>query len=152
MKPNLTPQQLNALQSELDQIRHDIESKLGREDSDYIRALIEVQRTLEATGRLLIHCSLEPFSWATGVASLTAAHVLEAMEIGHNVMHGQYDFMNDPEINSSKYDWSITGTAKNWKRAHNYQHHAYTNIIAKTPIMALGYSAFPSQSSGNPFT
>ena len=27
--------------------------------------------------------------------------ILENMEIGHNVMHGQWDWMNDPVINST---------------------------------------------------
>ena len=27
------------------------------------------------------------------------AKIMENMELGHNVMHGQYDWMNDPKFN-----------------------------------------------------
>lgn len=136
-KPDLSPQQINDFQRELDELRHSIESKLGKEDVDYLRQVIEIQRYLEISGRLLIHFSLEPVSWALGVASLSAAHILENMEIGHNVIHGQYDFMNDEKYNS-EYEWTMTGTAKNWRRAHNHHHHAYTNVIGKDTDYGFG--------------
>jgi NADPH-dependent stearoyl-CoA 9-desaturase len=50
------------------------------------------------------------------------------MEIGHNVLHGQWDWMNDPVINSSQWDWDTASTAEAWKHSHNYIHHTYTNI------------------------
>ena len=53
------------------------------------------------------------------------------MEIGHNVMHGQWDWMNDPQINSSTWDWDTASTAEAWKHSHNYVHHTYTNIRGK---------------------
>ena len=105
---------------------------------DYIRHVMEVQRYLEISGRLLIHFSLEPISWALGVASLSAANILENMEIGHNVIHGQYDFANDPRSILNAYEWTIVGTAKNWKRAHNHHHHAYTNVIGKDTDYGFG--------------
>jgi linoleoyl-CoA desaturase len=136
-KPELTSQQINDFQQELDALRHSIEAKMGKEDIDHIQNVIEMQRYLEISGRLLIHFSLEPVSWALGVASLSAAHILENMEIGHNVIHGQYDFMKDETFNSD-YEWSMAGTAKNWKRAHNNHHHAYTNVIGKDVDFGFG--------------
>ncbi|MFT7185596.1 MAG: fatty acid desaturase [Pseudohongiellaceae bacterium] len=136
-KPELTSQQINDFQQELDALRHSIEAKMGKEDIDHIQNVIEMQRYLEISGRLLIHFSLEPVSWALGVASLSAAHILENMEIGHNVIHGQYDFMKDETFNSD-YEWSMAGTAKNWKRAHNHHHHAYTNVIGKDVDFGFG--------------
>jgi fatty acid desaturase len=59
------------------------------------------------------------------------------MEIGHNVMHGQWDWMNDPQINSSTWDWDSASTAEAWKHSHNYVHHTYTNIRGKDKD--LGY-------------
>ncbi len=50
------------------------------------------------------------------------------MEIGHNVLHGQWDWMNDPVINSSSWDWDNVSPADGWKFSHNYVHHTYTNI------------------------
>ena len=59
------------------------------------------------------------------------------MEIGHNVLHGQWDWMNDPVINSSAWDWDTASTAEAWKHSHNYVHHTYTNIRGKD--RDLGY-------------
>ena len=33
------------------------------------------------------------------------------MEIGHNVMHGQYDWTRDPALDSRRYEWDIVCTA-----------------------------------------
>ena len=59
------------------------------------------------------------------------------MEIGHNVLHGQWDWMNDPQIHSSTWDWDTASTAEAWKHSHNYIHHTYTNIRGKDKD--LGY-------------
>ena len=59
------------------------------------------------------------------------------MEIGHNVMHGQWDWMNDPSIHSSTWDWDTASTAEAWKHSHNYVHHTFTNILGKDKD--LGY-------------
>lgn len=142
MKPALTPQQFNALQEELDALRKDIESRIGQEDIDYLEHIILVKDRLELAGRLLIQFSLEPVSWSLGVLSLGLSHILENMEIGHNVIHGQYDFMNHPKLNSKDYEWDIVGTSKNWKRAHNFHHHAYTNIIGKDTDYGFGMFRF----------
>jgi linoleoyl-CoA desaturase len=59
------------------------------------------------------------------------------MEIGHNVMHGQWDWMNHPVVNSAAWDWDIASTAESWKHSHNYVHHTFTNIRGKD--RDLGY-------------
>jgi NADPH-dependent stearoyl-CoA 9-desaturase len=59
------------------------------------------------------------------------------MEIGHNVLHGQWDWMNDPRINSSTWDWDTASTAEAWKHSHNYVHHTFANIRGKDKD--LGY-------------
>ena len=51
------------------------------------------------------------------------------MEIGHNVMHGQWDWMNDPEIHSTTWEWDMSAASKHWRFAHNFKHHKYTNIL-----------------------
>jgi linoleoyl-CoA desaturase len=53
------------------------------------------------------------------------------MDIGHNFMHGQWDWMNDPQISSTEWDWYSSSTAEAWKHSHNYVHHTYTNIRGK---------------------
>ena len=59
------------------------------------------------------------------------------MEIGHNVLHGQWDWMNDPYIHSSTWDWDTASTSEAWKHSHNYVHHTFTNIRGKD--RDLGY-------------
>jgi linoleoyl-CoA desaturase len=70
---------------------------------------------------------------------LALAKSLENMEIGHNVMHGQWDWMRDPHIHSTTWEWDAASTARSWKHAHNFQHHTFTNVIGKD--RDLGYSA-----------
>ena len=130
----LTPQPLNkidfdALGNELDQLQQATQSDLGQRDADYIRGIIRKQRYSEIAGRLLIHVSLDPFTWAAGVSLLSISKILENMEIGHNVMHGQYDWMNDPKLYSQTYEWDNHCDGDSWRKTHNYEHHTYTNII-----------------------
>jgi len=60
------------------------------------------------------------------------------MEIGHNVMHGQYDWMGDPGLNSRMYDWDTVCPGEQWKYSHNYIHHTYTNILGKDRDIGYG--------------
>ena len=87
--------------------------------------------------RVLLLASRHRPAWIAGTSMLSLAKILENMEIGHNVMHGQWDWMNDPQINSSTWDWDSASTAEAWKHSHNYVHHTYTNIRGKD--RDLGY-------------
>lgn len=149
-KPELTAEQFNSLQEELDALRADIESRIGQEDINHIENIILVKDRLELAGRLLIHFSLDPVSWSLGVMSLSLSHILENMEIGHNIIHGQYDFMDHPTLNSRDYEWDIVGTSKNWKRAHNFHHHAFTNILGKDTDYGFGLFRFDKDVEWNP--
>jgi linoleoyl-CoA desaturase len=60
------------------------------------------------------------------------------MEIGHNVMHGQWDWMRDPKIHSTTWEWDNASTAEGWKHSHNELHHTYTNIIGKDNDLGYG--------------
>lgn len=122
---------LDQLALELGVLRDEIRADLGERDAKYIRDIIRKRRDFEIAGRVLIHFSVTPFEFLAGVAALSTAKILENMEIGHNVMHGQYDWMNDPKIHSSNYEWDIVCESSSWKRTHNLQHHLYTNIIGK---------------------
>jgi linoleoyl-CoA desaturase len=75
--------------------------------------------------------------WLAGTAALSVAKILENMEIGHNVLHGQWDWMNDPYINSRTWDWDTASPAEAWRHSHNYEHHTFTNIRGKD--RDLGY-------------
>jgi len=77
-------------------------------------------------------------AWWAGTVTLGVAKIIENMEIGHNVMHGQWDWMNDPEIHSSTWEWDMSGVSKHWRSTHNFQHHKYTNILGMDDD--VGYS------------
>jgi fatty acid desaturase len=134
---HLSEQQLEELAREFDAIRDRVMGELGDRDRRYIESMIEMQRRLAVLGRILLLASRNRAGWWAGTASLSAAKILENMEIGHNVMHGQWDWMNDPRIHSSTWDWDTASTAEAWKHSHNYVHHTYTNIRGKDKD--LGY-------------
>ena len=127
------------LATQLDAIKTDVKSKIGSEDAVYIRRVILAQRGCEWTGRILLMLGfIQPLLWVIGVLSLATAKILDNMEIGHNVMHGQYDWMNDKHINSKAYEWDIACDGSSWNRVHNYEHHTYTNIIGKDRDFGYG--------------
>jgi fatty acid desaturase len=133
------PDQFEALAGELDAIRDAVRADLGARDRAYITRVIATQRRLELAGRaLLLGARFAPAAIA-GTALLALSKVLENMEIGHNVLHGQWDWMGDPVIHSSVWEWDAASTAASWKYAHNFQHHVYTNVLGRD--RDLGYSA-----------
>jgi linoleoyl-CoA desaturase len=133
----LTPEQIEALGREFDAIRDRVRADLGERDRRYIESMIEMHRRLGVLARALLLASNNLPARAAGTAALSAAKILENMEIGHNVLHGQWDWMNDPRINSSTWDWDTASTAEAWKHSHNYVHHTFTNIRGKDKD--LGY-------------
>jgi len=135
---HLTDADIESLAVELDAIRQDIEDSLGERDARYIRRTIAAQRALEVAGRLLLAAGKKRTAWWAGTATLGVAKIIENMEIGHNVMHGQWDWMNDPEIHSSTWEWDMTGAAKHWRFTHNFMHHKYTNILGMDDDVGYG--------------
>ncbi|UDL06036.1 fatty acid desaturase family protein [Marinobacter sp. CA1] len=123
--------QLKELEQDLDAIRNDVLADLGERDARYIRKVVRLHRTLEVGGRVLMPFGFIPPVFAAATLALGLSKIIENMEIGHNVMHGQYDWMNDPSLNSQTYEWDTVCTSDSWRRTHNYEHHTYTNIIGK---------------------
>jgi NADPH-dependent stearoyl-CoA 9-desaturase len=133
----LSDEQIQELGREFDAMHDEVYSDLGDRDRRYITSMIEMHRRLAVCGRIeLLASSFRP-AWLLGTATLSMAKILENMEIGHNVMHGQWDWMNDPQIHSSTWDWDTASTKEAWKHSHNYIHHTYTNIRGKDKD--LGY-------------
>ena len=134
---HLGEQEREKLGKELDAIHDDVFADLGERDRRYIKAVITAQRQIVVVGRVLLLASRSKTAWVLGTACLGMAKILENMEIGHNVMHGQWDWMNDPDIHSSVWDWDTASSAEAWKHSHNFIHHTYTNIRGKDKD--LGY-------------
>ncbi len=135
---HLTAADIDTLGNELDTIRRTVEQSLGERDAAYIRRTIRTQRTLEAAGRAVLLAGRNKWAWVAGTAMLSVAKIIENMELGHNISHGQWDWMNDPEIHSTSWEWDMTGTSGQWKRAHNFSHHTYTNIVGMDDDVGFG--------------
>jgi fatty acid desaturase len=133
----LTDEQIEELGRAFAAIHDEVFAELGDRDARYIRSMIELHRRLVVAARVMLVFSRYRPAWIAGTATLSLAKILENMEIGHNVMHGQWDWMNDPQIHSSAWDWDSASTAEAWKHSHNYIHHTYTNIRGKD--RDLGY-------------
>jgi fatty acid desaturase len=133
----LTPEQIEELGREFDALHEQVKADLGDRDARYIRSMIAFQRRLALLGRLELIASRRRVPWVLGASTLGLAKILENMEIGHNVLHGQWDWMNDPVINSRAWDWDTASTAEAWRHSHNFVHHTYTNILGKD--RDLGY-------------
>ncbi|NDL59469.1 acyl-CoA desaturase [Phytoactinopolyspora mesophila] len=136
----MTYEQLEEFGDELDAVRRRVLNDLGQADANYIRRVIKVQRSFEVLGRIGLFF---PFFWPVfvlGLALLALSKIIENMEIGHNVLHGQYDWMNDPMVNGKRYEWDIVAPAEDWKRSHNFVHHTYTNIHGMD--RDIGYDLF----------
>jgi fatty acid desaturase len=126
---HLSDADLDAFAAELEAIRRDIEVSRGAKDRAYITRAIGFQRCLEIAARLTIAKSKGKFGWAVGTAALAAAKSIENMELGHNISHGQWDWMNDPEIHSNTWEWDTAGLTSQWRYSHNYRHHVFSNIV-----------------------
>ncbi len=135
---HLTDEQVEALAGELDALRVEVVAGLGEADARYIHRIIKTQRALEVGARATLIFSLFPPAWVLGTLSLAAAKILDNMEIGHNVLHGQWDWMRDSKIHSTTWEWDHPAPAAFWKKSHNYEHHTYTNVRGKD--RDLGYA------------
>ena len=149
---HLSEADIEALGAELEQIRQDIIGSLGERDAAYIHNTIRFQRGLEVAARLLLMAgSRNKTAWAIGATSLGVSKIIENMELGHNIMHGQWDWMNDPEIHSTTWEWDIVGTAEHWKQTHNYVHHKYTNIVGMDDDVGYGVLRVTRDQRWHPF-
>ena len=135
---HLSDADIENLGCELDAIRSDIEESLGERDAAYIRRTIKFQRILDVAARLLIAGTRSRAGWLLGTASLAFAKSVENMEIGHNVSHGQWDWMNDPEIHSSTWEWDMVAVSSQWRYSHNYRHHVFSNVVGVDDDLGFG--------------
>ncbi len=135
---HLTPEDVEAIGFELDAIRQDVLDSRGEADAAYIRRVIDVQRKLELGSRAVLLFSKFPPAWVLGTVGLSVAKILENMEIGHNILHGQWDWMRDPKIHSTTWEWDMASPAEQWKHSHNELHHTYTNVIGKDNDLGYG--------------
>jgi len=135
---HLSSEDVEALGRELDAIRADIEESRGERDARYIRRAIQLQRALVVGSRIVLMASRNKYAWVAGTAMLGAGKIIENMELGHNITHGQWDWMNDPEIHSTTWEWDMVGLSSQWRYSHNYRHHVFTNVVGVDDDLGYG--------------
>ncbi|WP_205878086.1 fatty acid desaturase family protein [Mycobacterium camsae] len=135
---HLSAADLEALATELDAIRRDVENSRGADDAAYIQRAIVFQRCLDLVARALIGGSRSRAGLAVGTLALAAAKSIENMELAHNIGHGQWDWMNDPEIHSTTWEWDMVGPSSQWRYSHNYRHHVFTNVVGVDDDLGYG--------------
>jgi NADPH-dependent stearoyl-CoA 9-desaturase len=153
----LSPAEVDAFAAEIDEVRARTVATLGAADARYIRRVRAAVRYLGFGGRSLLFVgallyvgaflpqALVP-AWIAGVLLLALSKIIENMELAHNVMHGQFDWMRDPDFDGRSYEWDIAGTSDNWRHSHNFRHHTYTNVRGMDDDLGYGLlRLFPEQ-------
>ena len=131
MAAHLSDEDVERLGAELDAIRDEVLAARGESDARYIKNLIKIQRGIELAGRVALMGSRSRSVWSLGVGLIALGKVLENMELGHNILHGQWDWMRDPDIHSTTWEWDFVAPARGWQHTHNDLHHTWTNVIGK---------------------
>jgi NADPH-dependent stearoyl-CoA 9-desaturase len=148
---HLSETDIENLGAELDAIRAQVIASRGERDAAYIRSVIDGQRKLELASRAVLLFSLFPPAWILGTAGLAVSKIVDNMEIGHNVMHGQWDWMRDPKIHSTSWEWDSASPASMWKHSHNELHHTYTNVLGKDQDLGYGIMRVDEDQRWKPF-
>ncbi len=138
--------------AEIEALRERTVASLGAQDARYIRRIQAAVRWSELLGRalLLIGAFLPGVwfwsFWGVGALTLGISKILDNMELGHNVIHGQYDWMGDPHLRGAVFEWDIAGTSANWRKTHNFRHHTYTYVHGMDDDIGYGVlRLFPEQ-------
>ncbi len=153
---HLSPERIELIGVELDALRKEVMDSRGASDAAYIRRVIKTQRYLEMGSRAVLLFSgvkVKGFrpAWWIGTAGLSVAKILENMEIGHNVMHGQWDWMRDPKIHSTAWEWDNASPSSQWKHSHNEIHHTFTNVLGRDNDLGYGILRVDEDQRWSPF-
>ena len=149
---DLTEQQIDEFGREIEAIYDEAIESRGERDRQYILKVIRAQRTMALAGRIIIYAALLflpgwPHLLAGWPATITLlllggsmlgiAKIIENMELGHNILHAQWDWMNDSEIQSNTWEWDNMSPSDRWMHSHNVVHHTWTNVMEKD--LDVGY-------------
>ena len=145
-----TMEEMAAFERDIDAIRDEVESRVGEEDARYIRRILRLVRVTEAAGRALLLMGWFPPAWVLGALMLGVSKIIDNMELGHNVMHGQFSWMNDPRFHGDTFEWDNTCPREEWRHSHNYVHHTFTNVIGKDRDFGYGLLRLSTDLRWNP--
>ncbi len=139
------------IEAEFEAIKQRYRAKLGAEDVAYIKGLRLKSRLAELIGRGLLWISPEPITFSLGVGFLWLHRNLESIEIGHNVLHGQYDYFPEiPQFHSHNFKWKAPVDEEAWRREHNGLHHVHTNVYEMDPDLNHGILRMNDRTPWNP--
>ena len=163
---NLSDAEIEDFGRELDGLRDEVIDSRGERDRRYILRVIRVQRSIEIGARVLMFASVlfHP-AWnhaaasaaafwvllSLGTIGLALSKIIENMEIGHNVLHAQWDWMKDDNIQSSSWEWDHICPADHWMRSHNVKHHTWANVLGKDPDVGYGLLRITPAQRWRPF-
>lgn len=135
----LSSEQVEEMGAKIEALRREIMDSLNEKDAEYIYKIRNFVRYSEIASRgMLMFAGWIPPVWLLATGLLGVSKIVENMELGHNVMHGQFDWLNDPSLHGAFYDWDTMATGQDWKYTHNYVHHTYTNIVGMDHDVGYG--------------
>jgi len=132
-----------------DEIKDRHRCDLGERDVAHIKNIRRSSRLFEVLGRSLIFFLPGPFA-LIGVPFLFLHRNLEAIEIGHNVLHGQYDSFDEiPQFHADNFRWKAPIDESAWRQEHNAIHHVHTNVYEMDPDLNHGFLRTNSKTPHN---
>lgn len=142
----LSKDQLEEFGAKIEVIRQKHLADVGEKDARYIKRVEKAVRYTEVAGRVMLMAGFFPPALVAGTLSLAASKIMDNMELGHNVMHGQYDFMQEPRLMGQTFEWDTWCPSEAWRYSHNFRHHTYTNILGEDHDVGYGVlRLFPEQ-------
>jgi NADPH-dependent stearoyl-CoA 9-desaturase len=163
---HLSEAEIEEFGREIKAIGDEVMSSRNERDRQYILRMIRIQRRLAMGARFVLFISIVFYprwghlctGWSmfllmltVGTLMLGLAKILENMEIGHNVLHAQWDWLNDPNIQSNTWEWDTVCPADQWKHTHNVMHHTWTNVLGKDRDIGYGMLRMTEQQRWHPF-
>lgn len=73
-----------------------------------------------------------------GMLLLVLLKILENMELGYNVMYGQFDWIGDFKFNGNIYEWDIVVIVDNWCKIYNFCYYIYINVCGMDDDIGYG--------------
>ncbi|WP_437945482.1 fatty acid desaturase [Sorangium sp. So ce296] len=125
------PRDIEAFGREVDELLQKYRSKVGEEDIAFVERCFDINIKAEVAGRLLLHFSLDPFTWLLG-STLLAYHIGQRGGLMHAIHHGMYDGIPGipSRFTSDKTTYNCPISGQLWQRFHA-KHHAHTNNLHK---------------------
>ena len=89
----LSAAQIEEFGAKVEAIRREVMENLNEKDAQYIYKIRNFVRYSEISARaMLMFAGWLPPVWLLGTGLLGVSKIVENMELGHNVMHGQFDW------------------------------------------------------------